>query len=453
MEEKIKHLVSNIDSEITITFDYDNYYNNVSLSKESWTVNFRFVLDDDDEDKTIMLLNEYINDLYKIESIVQEENIEIWFNNEELTICHEEWQKEYNVPLEKHDFSVVYEIIKNIFTLKYIPVKACYREDYFEVLINHTQMVWGDGLSHISFAVEDGNRSQDRIYYEIGPISKEFSTVIENEQFYRHLEVEDNFTTLKIYNINKVSNIPIDNEDIEEKQFYYAKCILFDLSYKFSAEITFEELPEDDEDEGDYEHISEELNEIKAPYFKKEYDSDLIDYYHRALEMSDSEFKYLAYYQVLECIFDEVYLHETVQDVKQIMNSSWFSSHKDKDITEIIETVEKYNKGKNDREKLKLVLERYFKGEVHDQAFILANRDIIEILKNELKKINQDKDIKDLQNLSSILYDFRCQCTHSNRTYPFRTTFNKTNEELKRYINLIKKVSEKVILNYNLASR
>ena len=44
MEEKIKHLVSNIDSEITITFDYDNNYNNVSLSKESWTVNFRFVL-------------------------------------------------------------------------------------------------------------------------------------------------------------------------------------------------------------------------------------------------------------------------------------------------------------------------------------------------------------------------------------------------------------------------
>lgn len=205
MEEKIKHLVSNIDSEITITFDY----NNVSLSKESWTVNFRFVLDDDDEDKTIMLLNEYINDLYKIESIVQEENIEIWFNNEELTICHEEWQKEYNVPLEKHDFSVVYEIIKNFFTLKYIPVKACYREDYFEVLINHTQMVWGDGLSHISIAVEDGNRSQDRIYYEIGPISKEFSTVIENEQFYRHLEVEDNFTTLKIYISTKYQISPL----------------------------------------------------------------------------------------------------------------------------------------------------------------------------------------------------------------------------------------------------
>ncbi|GAA1379994.1 methylamine utilization protein MauJ [Peribacillus frigoritolerans] len=451
MEEEIKNLVGNVDKDINIKFDYQNINNNVILSRKDWRTSFSFALDDDE--KIPGLLNECIGRLSDLESLIKEDNIEVWIDREQLIIANKDWQKDYYIELESLDFSTIYNKIKDFFDLKYIPVIACYREDYFEVLINHTDMVWGDGLSHISFSIEDEIRSQDRICYEISSVSKEFSTIIENNQLYRNLEVEDNFTTLKIYNINKVSNISIEMKEIEEKLLYYAKCILFDLSYKFSATITFEELPEDDEDEGEFEHITEELNDIKTPYFKKEYDSDLIDYYHRALKMSDSEFKYLAYYQVLECIFDEVYLHETVQDVKQIMNSSWFSTHKDKDITEIIEIVEKYNKAKNDREKLKLVLERYFKGEVHDQAFFLANRDIIEILKNELKKIKQDKDLKDLQNLATVLYDFRCECTHSNRSYPFRTTFNKTNEELKQYINLIKKVSEIIILNYNFIAK
>ncbi|MDQ0257097.1 hypothetical protein J2S74_004543 [Evansella vedderi] len=447
MEEVIRKLIKNIDGEIDMKFDYENVDSNIRLSKARWKVVFYIILSDNEE-TNLSMIDEYIANLSDIDSLIEENNTEIWIGNESLTIYHEDWPKEYYIELEKSDFTTIFSIIKDFISLKYIPVLACYREDYFEVLINHSEIVWGDGLSHISVVADKKENIKEKIFYEITPISKEFSTIIMNNQFYSHIEVEDSFTTLKVYNVNTNTNISMDSQEIEEKLLYYAKCILFDLSYKYSVTITFEELPMDDEDEGDFEYISEELNEIKAPYLKKEYDPDLLDYYHRALEMSESEFKYLAYYQVLECIFDEVYLHETVQDVKQIMNSNWFSSYKDSDIREVIETVDKYNKSKNDREKLKLVLERYFKGEVHEEAYLLANRDITKILKNELNKISQDKDVKDLQKLATVLYDFRCACTHSNRTFPFRASYDKTNEELKVYIKLIKQVVEKVIQNY-----
>lgn len=38
-------------------------------------------------------------------------------------------------------------------------------------------------------------------------------------------------------------------------------------------------------------------------------------------------------------------------------------------------------------------------------------------------KITKDEDLKDLQKIGNIIYDFRCNCTHSNRSFPFRATF------------------------------
>ncbi|MGG0847791.1 hypothetical protein [Peribacillus simplex] len=65
-----------------------------------------------------------------------------------------------------------------------------------------------------------------------------------------------------------------------------------------------------------------------------------------------------------------------------------------------------------------------------------------------MKLINKDEDLKDLQKLVTIIYDYRCKCTHSNRTYPFRSTFEGTNEEISDYISVIKKIAEKVIIDY-----
>lgn len=69
------------------------------------------------------------------------------------------------------------------------------------------------------------------------------------------------------------------------------------------------------------------------------------------------------------------HLHATVvQDVKHIINSDWFSKHSDENIKELIQVVETYNKKRNDREKLTLVFDNYFRGSSHDKAFLLANR-------------------------------------------------------------------------------
>lgn len=441
MEEQYIQIINQFDNQINVSENDDI----LTFTKDKWSAEF---LLNDYYDYTADEWNEILSLSIKVSEVLPVTEVPykiLIYNLKYISIDHEDWDSEYIV--EEDDTEDTVSRVSNFFNLKYIPVKACYRENYLELLINLNSIIWGDGLGHITFYLEDEQLGNEKIHYEISKISDEFAKTIQNNQFYRHIEIDGNFTTLKVYNLNTITDLKLDDEGIEERLMYFAKCILFDLSLKYSLSIKIDDLPEDDEDDEIYEDSHEELNDIKAPFFKKQYDKDLLNYYYRALTMEESEFKYLAFYQILECIFDEVYLHETVQDVKQVINSSWFSSHNDNDITKVIEIVDKYNKNKNDREKLKLVLEKYFKGDVHEHAFLLANKEIIEILK-DMKKLSQDKDLNDLQNLSNVLYDFRCECTHSNRTYPFRTEFNKTIGELQNYLLLIKKVTERIIVNY-----
>lgn len=454
MVEEIKKIISEIDEDIKIIFDLGY----VCLTKEVWDDVIEFRSDNIEELKNkIVKWSELYQEINKIIEKV-DKRITIWTNGDEVILTHNDWSNDIVFPLgdyqeDDYDNDKLLAEIYNFLELKYIPVKACYTEDYFEVLVNLPEIFWGDGLSGVYISSEnDDDFVKDKIHYEISCISETFANLIELKQNYRHIEVVGNFTTLKVYNINKVLNVKIEEPNFEEQLFYIAKCILFELSSKHSLALNIYDLPKYDEEDYEFEYdlfeVADTLNKTQAPFIKKYYDSDLIDYYHRASIMAESEFKYLAYYQVLECIFDEIYRHETVQDVKQIMNSSWFSSYNDEHVTKIIEIVERYNKNKNDREKLKLVLEKYFKGEIHEQAFIIANKDIIDILKNKMKMISRDSEINDLQKLANILYDFRCNCTHSNRTYPFRTTFEQTSDELSLYIELLRKVVERVIINY-----
>ena len=82
--------------------------------------------------------------------------------------------------------------------------------------------------------------------------------------------------------------------------------------------------------------IQDEVIE-KRCIFTNDYDKDLVEYYYEAMQMDISEFQYMAFYRVIECIFDEVYKYETIQDVKYIINSDTFSSYDDKDIINIVE--------------------------------------------------------------------------------------------------------------------
>lgn len=184
-----------------------------------------------------------------------------------LTIEHEEWDTHFIV--EESEKENVLKKISNYFKLRYIPVKACYKENYLEILINHNYTIFGDGLGHISFYLDDENLRKEKVHYEISPVSEEFSALIQIHQMYKHIEIESEyFTTLKIYNTNNIIDLEIDDDQYEDELLYITKCILFDLSFKYSISIRVEELPEDDEDDEYLEEYDEGINEIKDPIFK-----------------------------------------------------------------------------------------------------------------------------------------------------------------------------------------
>ena len=63
---------------------------------------------------------------------------------------------------------------------------------------------------------------------------------------------------------------------------------------------------------------------------------------------------------------------------------------------------------------------------------------------NQCEVLKSDSDLKDLQKIGNIIYDFRCECTHSNRSYPIQRNINKSEESLNLYIILILDFGRKV---------
>lgn len=94
---------------------------------------------------------------------------------------------------------------------------------------------------------------------------------------------------------------------------------------KVGVTINWLDLSDDNMYNPDFEEVS--FDSIKSTeLLLDKYDKDLLKYFNSASQMATSEFKYIAYFQVLECIFDEVYLYETVQDAKSIIDSNWFKA-------------------------------------------------------------------------------------------------------------------------------
>lgn len=369
-------------------------------------------------------LIEAINEVYQ--------DIEVKIKDTKVYLRKPEWKNWIDFELDLNDDNMtILDEIRDLFCFKYIPNKGCLYEDYAEFAVTlsntfFTMHFWGTELT-------DEDIASGKIYYEVAPISDEFEKILLMHHSFIVAGPEDFVTTLKIYNINKVMDKKYSDEGFVEVAIEIAKCIMFELSTKYDLPLGFFEIPESDDHENDpFYEAAETLKKVRNPELKAKYDKDLVDYYYRALQMAESEFKYLAFYQVMECVFEEVYLEETVQDVKEIINSNWFSNYDHEHISTVIKLIEQYSKNKNDREKLKLLLEKYFKGNIHDEAYYLANKDIIELLLT-MKLITKQVDFKDLQKIANIIYDFRCNCTHSDRRFPFRTTFSNNSIEMNNY--------------------
>lgn len=363
-----------------------------------------------------------------------------------VIIIHPEFRFDKSFSIKNRNTEDIIEDVNQFLKIKYTKGYCLYYENHTEFLISLSDSDFADSLVRSNFIIE-GKFDDDIISYEVGYISDQFFEFIDNTLNFDYSQSE--LVTLKIYNVNKILKIRFDDEDYSDKATGIAKSIIFEISYKTDIYLKLLDISAVKKDE---EHSSKDLSEhgklIDNKILPSRYDKDLIQYYYRAIQMIPSEFQYLAFYQVLECIFDEVFLSETIQDLRRVIESSWFNTNKDENMEELIKIFERYSRSKNDREKTRIVLDKYFKGQVRKEAYYLSNRDITNILK-KLKKIKKEDDLNDLQKLADIIYDYRCKCTHSNRAFPFRTEFQGSSEELEIYISLIKKIAEKIIINYH----
>lgn len=336
------------------------------------------------------------------------------------------------------------EKLSNFLSAKYLTGQFLIRKDYFEAVVDFTNLF--DYYDDKSTTIEpNGLNYESKCYYEIGEISEEFAIFLDQTIHWDNFSTEY-YKSIKIYNLNKLISDDYKSDSFLDKTKDFLSMIFFQLISKHDLRIRLLNLD-------DYEKFEPELDEVDTSKIEStvlepiNYDIDLVNYYNRASHMTDSSFKYLAYFQVIECLFDEVYLEETIQDAKSVINSNWFNSQNSDDVLKLIKLIDKFSKEQNDRNKIRLVLDKYFKMNLHDDAYLLAYTDIADSL-IALKLIKDFGEIKDLQKVGNILYDIRCEYTHSNRSFPKRNQTQIDEGELKEHINLIKKFSKVIIDNY-----
>lgn len=368
--------------------------------------------------------------------------------DEELSLSSSDWRASARFDLDNLEYTL--EALKSFFNCTYIESTAFYEVDYIEFSISFPELENIFGMPQLAEVEITEESNQNKLFFEISKISEPFFNLKTKDQEYgdEYGYHDHEETTLKIYNLNSELQIDLDNDDFYERAQNVAKTIVFNLSYKYDIEIGLSNELEDGEDiENSIYELSEKLENIqeKDMLVTKLYDKDLVNYYYRALQMKDSEFKYMAFYQVLECIYDEVLMATTVESIRQLISSNGFDTNIDENIKFIIDKIKLHNSSKKDEDKLKLILEKYFKGTLPDEVFLEVNKDVAELLVN-MKKMREVSELRDLQKLQQVIYRFRCDCTHSNRAYPIKRVEDENS--LEDYINLIKMVAERIILNY-----
>ncbi|PJO43375.1 hypothetical protein [Lysinibacillus xylanilyticus] len=399
------------------------------------------------EDNSFVKLN-LISEIVKLfkKNVHKYENLEVILDEDQIILYSSEWRA--NPSFKAEDLEVSMKNIKSFFEGTYIDLTAFYEENYIEFSITFPELENVFGVPYISEA-NFLNTENDKVYFEINKISEPFFNFMIKEQEYGDEESYDSYeeVTLKIYNVNKELQIGIEDDTFYEVALNVTKNIIFNLSYKYGIDMKLSNDSEVESIEDQIYELSEKIEKIqeKDLMVNNLYDKDLVNYFYRALQMENSEFKYMAFYQVLECIYDEVLMANTVESIRQLISSNWFDYNVDENISFVIEKIKLHNSSKKDEDKLKLILEKYFRGTLPDEVFLEVNKEIAELLM-KMGKIKNISEIKDLQKIQQTIYRFRCDCTHSNRAYPIKRV--EDNNSISDYINLIKLVSTRIILNY-----
>lgn len=336
------------------------------------------------------------------------------------------------------------ERLNKFLSTKYVLGQAIIRQDYAEVVVGFTNLF--DVYDEESIIIEPcGENLETKAFYEISDISEDFDLFLSNTIHWDNFSSEY-FKSIKVYNIKQIITDEYRSDEFKKKLQDVLEIISFQLSTKHNLKIRLIDLSDADKFEPDFDEV--DTSEIESTIISNSnYDLDLVSYFNQATHMSDSSFRYLAFFQVLECLFDEVYREETIQDAKSIINSNWFNTRNSDHILQLIKLIEKFSKDQNDRSKIRLILDKYFKMDMHDEAFLLAYSDISEIMKS-LNLIKEKDELKDLQKIGNIIYDIRCEYTHSNRNFPKRNETKVKKEHLTEHIEIIRLISQAIVENY-----
>jgi hypothetical protein len=137
----------------------------------------------------------------------------------------------------------------------------------------------------------------------------------------------------------------VSSESISiEKLKKHANAFLFNLSY--NTGITFKLIFNIADLSFDRSRVARRRRlrpeEIETP--KLFYNTELTEQYNLALSSSDSFIQFISYYHIMEYFFDDVYNGALISSVKEILQHPGFSSKKPKEISKIIDLVQKKTK-------------------------------------------------------------------------------------------------------------
>ena len=124
----------------------------------------------------------------------------------------------------------------------------------------------------------------------------------------------------------------------------YANSFLFNLSYNTGSAFKLVHDISDlsiDRGSNSYRHFSHP-DEIETP--KLFYNMELIEQYNLAISSNDPFIKFIAYYHIMEHFFDDVYNGSLIAGVKEILTHPGFSTKKPKEISKVIDFVQKKTK-------------------------------------------------------------------------------------------------------------
>lgn len=280
-----------------------------------------------------------------------------------------------------------------------------------------------------------------------------------NIRFRRLLDEKQSF--LEIFKkTTQFQTLKISSSEDKTLKLYenLGTSFLFTLSYNIGTPIIeMKSLNELSRTRKLYGTKRNKIEEINPPH--KIYISDLVYHYQTALSSETASLKFLSYYHIMEYFFEKVYNEDLLKIVKEKLISPGFSYKNDKEINNLINTIQKKTKMRsdtstfNEKEALKLVLKKYvsldqLKDSLNDyDSSLIESYKTKEVSFSHGDKIDFNSDEETVyKNISNRIYKTRNSIVHRKEGDKPQYIPYKNEKQLLNEIPLMNILSEEVII-------